>query len=281
LAFEGQPIQLPRSGGWLIARPIPGCEAYDAVGCYPVLACEDWSALATDLADLDERFVSMVAVTDPFGDWDDGLLATSFPARHGLFKQHYVVDLTADPRQFVHAHHRRNARKALAAVEVELVMEPLPLLAEWQRLYQVLRDRHQVKGVTTFPGDAFLHQLLVPGMVALVARAEGQVVGMVLWLISGDRAYYHLGAYDETGYALGASFAIFSTAITVFASQVRWLCLGAGAGLVAADDGLSRFKAGWSTGVRPVYLCGRIGQPALYHELSGMASTSGYFPAYR
>jgi len=51
----------------------------------------------------------------------------------------------------------------------------------------------------------------------------------------------------------------------------------------AADDGDATFKAGWSNGARPVYLCGRVLQPAVYEELSRQsgAGDTRYFPVYR
>jgi hypothetical protein len=43
-----------------------------------------------------------------------------------------------------------------------------------------------------------------------------------------------------------------------------------------------RFKRGWSTGERTVYLCGRILNRPKYAELSERAvAEPGYFPAYR
>ena len=60
--------------------------------------------------------------------------------------------------------------------------------------------------------------------------------------------------------------------------------LGAGAGLTAdAEDGLSRFKRGWATGVRPVHFCGRVLDPVEYERLAARSRerAGGYFPAYR
>ena len=45
----GQPLTLPRSGGWLLERRIPGSEAVDAMGPYPIFGCADWSALGRSL----------------------------------------------------------------------------------------------------------------------------------------------------------------------------------------------------------------------------------------
>ena len=121
-------------------------------------------------------------------------------------------------------------------------------------------------------------------MVVWRARREGETVGATLWLQHGDVAYYHLGAYAEAGYRSRASFALFSTAIEAFAAMgVRWLDLGGGAGArpTAADDGLTRFKRGWATASRTVYLCGRVLAPTVYRRLTESLPPTGYFPAYR
>jgi lipid II:glycine glycyltransferase (peptidoglycan interpeptide bridge formation enzyme) len=106
---------------------------------------------------------------------------------------------------------------------------------------------------------------------------------MTLWYVLGNVGYYHLGAYNHAGYELRASFALFWRAIEHFAAKgLRWLNLGAGAGLEGSStDGLSRFKRGWSTGT--AYFCGRIFDRAKYSEVvkaSGV-SAADYFPAYR
>ena len=113
---------------------------------------------------------------------------------------------------------------------------------------------------------------------------QGVSVGMTLWYIQGEVGYYHLAAYSDVGYALRASFALFAGAIEYFATRLRWLNLGAGAGIhSASSDGLTRFKRGWATGTRTAYLCGRICDPARYAEVVQARGVSGadYFPLYR
>ena len=48
LAEFGTPRELPRSGGWLLERAIPGAAARDAMGAYPLFACRDWTSLRAD-----------------------------------------------------------------------------------------------------------------------------------------------------------------------------------------------------------------------------------------
>ena len=52
LAEFGSPRPLPRSGGWLLERPIPGSPYRDAMGCYPLFAAQDWSRLYSDLDEI-------------------------------------------------------------------------------------------------------------------------------------------------------------------------------------------------------------------------------------
>ena len=74
------------------------------------------------------------------------------------------------------------------------------------------------------------------------------------------------------------------SALEYFVGKVKWVLLGAGAGLETTNnDGLSAFKRGWATGTRPVYFCGRILNRHQYSELArncGKPDTT-YFPVYR
>jgi hypothetical protein len=278
----GEPRRLPRSGGHLLLRAIPGTPCRDGMGCYPLFCCNDWAGLGEDIAGLGRELVSVALVADPFGPLSLEELARCFPDVARPFKDHYVVDLSRDPAEFVAPHHLRNARKGLRALQVELVREPVRLLDDWIRLYGTLTERHGLEGIHRFSPAAFEMQLRVPGCRALAAYDNGAVVGMLLWYEQGEVAYYHLGAFDERGYALRASFALFRTAIDAFAAAgLRWLCLGGGAGVEAAENGLSRFKRGWATGTRTAYFCGRILDPDRYALLSRRHPPSSFFPRYR
>ena len=283
LAEFGSPRLLPACGGWILERPILGTPYRDAMGCYPLFSCGDWPALARDLGTIGD-LISLVLVTDPFGDYSEELLFDAFSDLVKPFKEHFVVDLRAVPEEFVQSHHQRNARKALAAVSIERV-EPVELCAsEWTSLYANLINRHRIKGIAHFSKSSFAKQLRTPGALMLRATHEGRTIGMTWWFVSGGVGYYHLGAYSDEGYELRASFALFWRAIEVFKAEgVRWLDLGAGAGAVNdPEDGLSRFKRGWSTGTRTAYLCGRIFDRAAYDQLAAARGRgTDFFPAYR
>jgi hypothetical protein len=284
LAEFGSPRLLPASGGWILERSIPETVYRDAMGCYPLFACRDWSRLADDMENLGKEFISLVLVTDPFGDYTEESLRHTFKDLVTPFKGHFVVDLAATPETFLHPHHRRNARKALEVISVE-TCRAAESIKEWTSLYTNLVARHDIRGIARFSDSSFALQSKVPGAVMLRATHEGRTVGMTWWFVSEGVGYYHLGAYSDAGYELRASFGLFSRAIELFrADGLRWLNLGAGAGLANdPQDGLTRFKRGWSTGTRTAYLCGRILDHSRYAEMveaKGVAPTD-YFPAYR
>ncbi len=285
LAEFGEPRFLPNAGAWILQRNIPGTNWLDAMSCYPLFCCQNWSQLTYDLDLLASDLVSLTAVTDPFGAYQFEQLQRCFPNLLRRFKDHFVVDLAQEPASFVSRHHLRNARKALGRVQVSACREPAQHADEWVRLYANLVKRHRIRGLAAFSRGSFHKQLQTPGLVLLQARAAGETIGMQLWLPTERVGYYHLGAYRPRGYEMGASFALFWHAIQFFrAAGLRWLSLGAGAGAVASDqDGLTRFKRGWSTDTRPAYLCGRIFQPARYAAIEQELGYSGsdYFPSYR
>jgi len=287
LRHVGEPLELRRAGTWLVQRSIPNSRLFDAMGCYPLLLCRDWPALEHDLEDLSELLVSVVAVADPFGDHGGAAcLSKAFPDVVRPLKEHFVVDLSCSPDRFISAHHRYKARRGLAALQVMEIANPLDALEDWSTLYSALSKRHRLAGVTAFPRESFRLQLGIRGLIAWRAEVDGATAGMTLWYRHGERAYFHLGAYNKIGYAQGAAYALFRTAIDSFAAQgVRWLDLGGGAGTSVAEenDGLVRFKRGWSTGRRTAYLCGRILNRRFYSEIceTCRANSNDYFPAYR
>lgn len=278
---SGAPCQLKRCEGWIIERAIPDTELRDAMGCYPIFACRDWARLEDDLAELSGRLVSLSLVADPFGNFDESLLRRCFDiVRH--YKDHFVTDLEQPLDGLLPRRHRRNVAHARETIRVEVCERPMDHLDEWVALYAKLIQRHGITGIRAFSREAFEHQLAVPGLVMLRASAEEELVGMHLWYVQGDVAYGHLGATNDLGYELMASYGLYSSAVELLRERVRWLELGAGAGLVESDDGLSAFKRGWATGTRPAYLCGRVFQPEAYERLNDeQVDAAGYFPAYR
>jgi hypothetical protein len=282
LAASGMPIELPASGGWLIARSIPHSSASDAVGPYPLFCCSNWKALGSDLDALGRTLVTAVLVPDPFGQFDVPQLSAGFD-RVVPFKTHFVVDFEL-PGPYPNEHHRYYAARALRAVTVDVCTPPERMLDDWIVLYDHLIQRHAIRGIQAFSPESFRQQFAVPGLLAFRATARsGECVGAHLWFVHGEVAYSHLSAANERGYQCACSYALYSAAIEFFRGKVRWLDLGAGAGIATKSDGLTRFKEGWSNSSKTALLCGRILDVPLYKELSirTPAGRALYFPAYR
>jgi Acetyltransferase (GNAT) domain len=284
LAEFGAPLALPAAGGWLLVRELPGEQACDASGCYPLFRCGNWDGLAGDFRRLPADLVTVSLVSDPLTAPHRAMLHDLFPDVCYPYKDHYIADLSQPLTSFVAPHHQRNARRAGSAVQVERLENPSDHLAAWNALYAGLIERHAIRGIAAFSAASFLKQMQTPGLVAYRALAGEKIVGMVLWLVSDDVAYYHLAAYSDEGYELKASFALFWQCLEAFAGAgITHVALGSGAGVFAADQGLSRFKQGWSNEKRPAYFCGRILDRERYDDLvarGGDGSTT-FFPAYR
>jgi hypothetical protein len=282
VAGNGIVRRLPRSAGSVIVRDIETSGRRDAMGPYPIFSCADWSSLDQDLLELSDDLIAVGMVTDPFGAWSEEVLRRCFPDVLHRYKEHFAVRLGENPLGHVHAHHRRNIALGRRNVQVAVVDDLAGFAKEWQWLYGQLVRRHRIRGPADFAPSSLTAQLLVPGMVALRARRNGETVGASLWYEQGEIAYYHLAAYAPAGYDLRASYALFAAAIERFAERgLAWASLGAAAGAIGdPDDGLSRFKRGWSTETRTVWFGGRVLQPDIYDRLAG-PSTRRWFPAYR
>jgi hypothetical protein len=284
LAAYGTPRELPRSGAWVLERAIPGSTYRDAMGCYPLFACRDWSGLKDDLNDLASDFVSVCLVPDPFGEYTEAQLRDCFPDRMVVFKQHYVLDTHCPIQETVSKSAQRNARAALRRVEVELCPHPSDYLNDWVRLYECLIRRHDLQGLHRFSREVFLEQMQIPGYLMFRAFSGQDSVGMMSWFVQGDTAYSHLACMDSVGYTSRAAYALYWSAIQHLGDVVRWIDFAGPAGSHHDNsNGLAEFKRQWSSGARPAYLCGRIFDHAKYDEIvraRGIRETD-YFPAYR
>ena len=277
----GEPRHLPDCGGWLLRRPIGDTGLFDAMGLYPLFCCSDWPAVAEDIRQCCSDCVSVTLVSDPLGTCDENLLRRSFE-RVNPFKDHYIADLSQPLESFVSKSHRQNARRALRKVDVEVCDEPLQYLDDWQDLFSVLTDKHDVTGLRAFSRAAFEKQLSAPGMVMFRASRDGETVGLDLWYVDGDIAQGHLAAFSRTGYACSASYATKWTLLNHFSGKVRWVNFGGVAGAAGQGaQGLEHFKSGWSNTTRGTYVCGSIFDTSAYNDLTRGRAETRYFPAYR
>lgn len=285
LSEFGDPIQLERSGAWLLRRSISFSTYHDAMGCYPLLTCNDWGGIFDDLRNLSEKIVAVWLITDPFADVDYGKLRQFFRDVCYPYKEHMVIDLSQPVDATVSKHHQRYAKKSLKHADINVIEPPASCVDVWNHLYANLIQKKGITGLTQFSRESFLQQLKVPGCVVFQALHKQRVVAMQIWYRYQDRAYYHLGASSDEGYRQHGAFGLFWEAIHFFKKEgLRWLNIGAGAGTKPKpDDGLTRFKKGWSNAVRPVYFCGAIMDPEQYNRLclAQQKENEAYFPAYR
>jgi hypothetical protein len=284
LAEFGTPCHLPYSDGWILVSSIDGSSTLDARGCYPFFTCRHWSRISKDLEAVKHGLVSLVLVTDPFGDFDPAVLSDYFPDFFKPYKEHYVVDLNYPLDQIISSHHARNLRKGQNLIEVERCIHPLKFVQQWNELYANLTKRHNIKGISEFSARSFYKQLKVPGLEMFRAILKKETVGLMLCYVQGDVGYYHLSAYSKAGYKHRASYALFAYVLAYFAARLRWFSLGAGAGAYNdGKDGLTRFKSGWATGTRTVYICGRVFDQTVYNDITCSRAITGgdFFPLYR
>ena len=280
----GEPRELPRCGGWILVRQIPGTPYKDGMGCYPMFACKDWTKLHEDFENVCYDLVSLAIVTDTFADVTPAYLEQYFDLVKP-FKTHYVVELNHPLKNFVNKVHRKNARKSLEMMDIEVCCQPIQYLDEWIRLYDTLISRHKIEGINAFSPKCFEIQLNIPGMVMFLGRREGEVVGATLVLIHDKVAYFHLSAYTNEGYNIKASYGTHWQALVYGYEQgIRYFNLGGGAGIREdPSDGLAEFKRGWSNDRRIVYFCGRVIDRQKYDSICEQYRISNveYFPPYR
>ncbi|MEE8296797.1 MAG: GNAT family N-acetyltransferase [Hyphomicrobium sp.] len=285
MAEFGEPIHLPQCEGWVLKRPITDTGDSDAMGCYPMFACGDWSRLADDVERLmSTGLVALSLVPDPFGEYDEGLLKRAFPDYMLPLKEHFVVELRGPIDKIPNKHHRYYTRKAMEELAVDACENTSTHVENWVHLYATLTKRHNISGIRAFSAESFALQLNVPGAVMFRALHQGEMVGAHIWYVSHKVATSHLAAFSEKGYELMASYALYWKAIEYFQGRVQWMNLGAAAGTAASTgEGLARFKRGWATGTRTAFICGRVLNATAYDELARATETveAGYFPCYR
>lgn len=285
LMHVGSPRWMHRAGGSLLSRAIAGRPYHDLVGPYPWAEFDDWSGLDADFREIsaaDDPPLSVVTVISPTTSASETDLQRAFPDHLTSFKQHHLLDLTADFELSYGSSHRRKMRRARERVSVEVLVDATEISAEWVLLYGQLVDRHQITGPASFPEDALRGQLALPGSIACVARLGTEIVGVITFFVGDAVASYHLGAFSPAGYEHEVAFALFPSVFDhLAASGISLVNLGGGAGnSVQSDDGLVRFKRGWATHARPSLLGGRVLDRVAYASLTD-GLDRGFFPAYR
>jgi hypothetical protein len=194
------------------------------------------------------------------------------------FKTHLLVErpgTTYAPSK----HHRQEIRRAMRRCSVTRVALA-DSLEDWMTLYGGLIAGRAIAGPAAFSKGYFEALAKDANFVTFVAERDGTAVAMGIWFKYRQVAYNHLAASNTAGYAVGASYALYQSAIDYFC-DADVLDLGGAAGVAEdATNGLFRFKRGFSNATMPTWLCGAVLDRAQYDALSA-GKTSEFFPAYR
>jgi len=215
LSEFGTAVELPRGGGWLLERHIPRSNLKDAMGCYPLFCCTDWSKFGADIQEIKDRYVTISVVADPFASLTTADLSQYFQLVRP-FKKHFIIDVSGSGDEHINRHHRYYAKRALKQIQVTVADHPKACLDAWVRLYAILVERHRLQGIKAFSKTAFAIQFDIPGLVVFLANRNGRTVGMHLWYLQSGIAYSHLSAFDQEGYSLRAAYALYWSAIQEF-----------------------------------------------------------------
>jgi hypothetical protein len=222
--------------------------------------------------------ISATIVPDPFGAYSHADLESLFDVVRAV-KTRWIVDLRTDFVAGVSAHHRRDADRALATLQVERCTDPVKYAAEWSACYLSFIQRQGVTGSAAFPPEALSAHLSIPGLVMYRASREEHTLGFSLWMTHGRCAYGHLAAYTREGREAGAAYACQWTMLHDLHRQgVERVDLGGG---VSDGDGLAQWKAGWTRHSQASLLCGAILRPAEYQQLADGNAQHFFFPSYR
>jgi len=278
LASEDGIIDVPEWRTHLLRRSVDRYTGvYDAMGPYPycpLLADCDLSGGLERLAAA--GLVSAVLIPDPLMGPSHDQAAQHFEVCRP-FKTHYLVYQTTRPYEPT-KHHRYEIRRGQARCRVEIV----PLrnhLPQWSDLYEGLIARRDISGMAAFSKAYFEVLAADRDLVTFAAWMGERLVGMGLWYPWEGVCTNHLLAVSAEGYANGASYALYDTAIGHFSGQV--LNLGGGAGVSDGAGGLADFKRGFANDQVTSFIYGAILNKDRYRQLSPTASPTGYFPAYR
>jgi hypothetical protein len=280
-AFYGlaEPVACLAWDNFVLKRPIPGTDLFDALGSYPLAVLPgDPTTLSAGIEALRAQgLVSVVLVAD-------ALCAPTRKVLEGVFdlvrpfKTHYLHDYTST---FAYGrHHRYEVRRSRAVCEVRGV-DYAANKDVWEKLYSELVARHSVSGVQRFSAHYFDALGQVPGLHALAAFFDDRIVAMHLFFEHDGIAYSHLAASDVDGYRVRGAYALNAFAIEYFRG-LKLLDFGAGAGTSDdPSDGLAKFKRGFANRTEIFYLCGKVLDPKSYQALSQGKEDAAYFPAYR
>lgn len=277
LAHVGSPLYV---GSWdaYVLRRTWREDVCDAAGTYPLACLHPQADIGAGIENLRASgLTSIVFVVDGLSGPPLTSLQQHF-SEFRAFKTHYLVD--ASSNYLSSSHHRYEVRRA-AQRGVEVRTSALSnVLSEWIALYKGLVSERRIVGAAAFPDASFVALAQCPGMVVTSAYLGNSMIACHLWVTHGETVWSHLAATNSAGYATGAAYAIHDDAIRRFSGCT--INLGGTAGnRDHRDDGLARFKEGFSSRKIESVLVGTPLDAAKYTELTRGSPRSTYFPAYR
>jgi len=278
----GQALFVPHWRTSVLVRKINAtCE--DIIGVYPITVIAQDADLKGGLDYLKKAgFVSVILVFDHFNHPSVSKLQEAFEFFRP-FKEHYIYRPQASPIKYS-KHHRYEIRKALKTLHVEKINLGNEI-HHWQELYSNLIKRHHLKSLHVFPPEHYQTLSHLEGIISFGAWMNNKLVSCHIWAEHNGFVHSHLAASNETGYETSAAYALNDLAITYF-NEAKIINFGGGAGFTNdLNNGLVKFKRGFSNEQAMSYLGGAILNKDIYQKLLleyGVNNTvTDFFPAYR
>lgn len=275
LSHWGKPLYVPSWDTYVICRSLPN-DCFDVYGTYPLTILKPNVPLAQGLDFLKSKgAISLTLVLDDFHRPD----LKSFQGDFSLvnpYKNHFLY--TPHAGQNFTPHHRYEIKKATAQLDVQ-VFSLKDHLNEWLALYENLIAHRELKGVQAFDANHAVCLSDLSGVVAVGAWHHGNLVSAHIWVHHEKRVHSHLAASNARGYELGAAYAVNAFSLNYFQDSTL-VNLGGSAG-VGEQDGLYRFKKGFSNAHALSHICGAILDQDAYKKLSEKLPESSFFPRYR
>jgi hypothetical protein len=276
-----EPIYLPNNDIWLVKRPIPGANLYDAANCYPVFPFSKDIDFIKDIDTFKQHnIVSLVLVSDVFTQ--NACINLSNQFNYVIeYKPHYIIDLKVDEIKYT-SHHRQYVKKANQYCETKFISLK-EYIDEWKELYNVLIEKHSLTGVHKFSKSFFAEIATLDKLYMIGAFIEKKLVSAMLWIEYDGFIYSFLGASSSEGYDKMCAYAVYDYSIKYFKEKkFTAIDLGGGAGVQKSSAGLSFFKKGFSNKELYCYIYGMIIDHEAYINLSkDKNNTIKYFPLYR
>ena len=282
LPHIGQELYIPQWETSVLIRKIDD-NFKDIIGVYPITVIAKNADLYGGLDYLKKMgFISVVFILDDFNRPSLTVLQPTFDFIRP-FKEHYIYRPSIVRPNYT-KHHRYEINKALKVLHVEK-LDLEANIDRWRALYSELTARHNLKTPHDFPIEH--HKLLfqLEGMVAVGAWKDNELVSCHIWIEHNGFVHSHLAASSLAGYKASAAYAVNDMAINYF-SDANIINFGGGAGIVNdPNNGLIKFKQGFSNNVALSYLCGSILNSEVYQKLLQHRrvtdTVTDFFPAYR